>query len=87
MSEMQRALSVLAGISGLHLCNTASAWFFAGSIPGVLAYVTKDGGKPTEEQLANAQSFGPRVSGLKRRFWDSQWEALEAAAELGYPVE
>ena len=58
-------------------------WGFCGSVAAELAFVTKDGGTPTESQLDAARHCGPGIAGLRPRTWDSKAAALAAVAEIG----
>ena len=66
----------------MNIIDTPSGRFvFVGrGIPGHLAYVANDGSAATDEQLAKARQFGPRLAGVKTRSFDTREEA-EAAAE------
>jgi hypothetical protein len=61
-------------------------WGFVGAMHAELAYITKDGGTPTERQLHAAKLAGPAVAGLKTRSWATKEDAIEAAKALGQEV-
>ena len=55
--------------------NPAGTWSFVGAVSPELAYVTRDGGTPTAQQLEDARSFGPGIVGLRSRVWQTREEA------------
>ena len=70
---------------GLHLIqNPSGTYSFVGDVPVELAWVTEDGGVPSEEQVKIAAQFGPRFAKVKEREWPTAEEALKEAEALGY---
>ena len=57
-------------------------WGFVGRVSAALAYVQLDGSPATEEQLATAAQFGPRLAHITTRTFATKAEALHAAADL-----
>lgn len=57
-------------------------WGFAGSVSAELTYVQLDGSPATQEQLATAARFGPRLARVTTRAFTTKAEALQAAADL-----
>lgn len=73
---------------GLHVIDTPTQKFvFVGNVPAILAFVTRDGETPTEEQIEAARQIGPGIVGLVHRSWDTYEEAVQEAARHGYTVE
>lgn len=67
----------------MHIIKTPSGrYVFAGNVPALLAYVNRDGGPPSEEQLRNAKIAGPAVAGLRPRSFATEREARLAALEI-----
>ena len=62
-------------------------WGFSGSVDARLAYVTKDGGTPTEKQFKDAIQVGPGIIGLRTRVWPTMEDALREAARIGATVD
>jgi hypothetical protein len=81
-STTMKEFSNLAKINTCNLIQYPSGrWGFVGKVPAVLAFINKETGEaPTDEQVAKANSFGVRFSGLKTRSWATKEEA-EAAAK------
>jgi len=83
VTEMQQALTMLAGLKGCHLIDTPNGrWHFVGRVPARLAYERKDGAEATDEDVEKGRRFGPALAGLKTRSWASREEALTALASL-----
>lgn len=51
---------------------------FVGRVDARLAYVTADGGVPTDAQMAAARHCGPGIAGLKTRSYATEEEARAA---------
>lgn len=68
------------------LKNPNGTWSFVGTVDGVLSYVTKDGGTPSDDDLRAARQCGPRIAGLRSRVWATADEARAEAERLGLPV-
>lgn len=65
----------------VHQCPSGR-WTFVGHVDAVLAYVTKDGASPSDEQIDKAQQFGPALAGLRPRTWPTQEAALATLEEV-----
>lgn len=55
---------------------------FVGRVDARLAYVTAEGGAPTEAQMDAARRCGPRIAGIKTRSFASAEEAQAALDAL-----
>lgn len=65
------------------LIQSNGHWLFVGSVDACLAYQTKDGQTPTDQQLEDARKFGPGIIGLRARSWPTREAAVSAAFALG----
>ena len=82
VSELAAAGQILGHLPSNDLMESNGHWFYVGSVDSRLAYVTKDGEEPTDEQIKLAQSIGPELAGLKTKTWDSKEAALEALKKI-----
>jgi hypothetical protein len=57
-------------------------WGFVGKVSPELAFITKEGNKPSEKQIEVAKHCGPGIVGLKSRVWNTQEEATTEAQNL-----
>ena len=65
----------------VHQCPSGR-WAFVGHVEAALAYVTKGGTAPSDEQVDNAQRFGPALAGLQPRTWPTREAALAALEKV-----
>ena len=63
-------------------------WIFVGSgIPGALAYEHISGRPATEQELATAKSFGPRLAHVRSVSFETREQAVKAALLHGVAIE
>ena len=82
VSELAVAGSVLGHLQFNDLMESNGHWFFVGSVDRHLAYETKDGKEPADEQIDAAQSVGPELAGLQKKTWPTKEAALEALGKI-----
>lgn len=66
--------------------NPSGTYGFVGSVPGVLAYVHKDGTTPTNKEIEDDLRLPPQFRKLKSRSWPTKQMAIDAANIWGYNV-
>lgn len=85
--ENNQQLQKRIAAQGTVLLQGASGkWSFAGNVPAGLAFVTREGKKPTEKQLADAKQVGPGIVGLTVKTFRSRAAAQIAANRLGVRI-
>ncbi len=84
-TELQAVGQVLGNLPANNLIENNGYWFFVGKVDAKLAYVTKDGKEPTEQQLKDARQVGPQLAGLRTRGWPSKEAALAALKAISEP--
>jgi hypothetical protein len=91
MGEMATAYKMLGRIDRHYLQHNENTgkWFFVGRVDNRLILAMPDGSNVPEKILMERASAGmpaliDKIYGLNRLTWDSEQDALNAAAALGY---
>lgn len=73
---------------GMHLLKAPTGvWYFAGSIPGQLAFVSKTGEALTDDFIERQLRLPASYRSIKSRVFETVTDGLDAAVEIGIDAE